>query len=85
MRFNVTSAESGEPHIVDLYANGGFGECSCRDWQCRCHPKLKTDKLVVAYGDLGRNICKHIHAATGYIGQTFVARVQNKTREQLYK
>ena len=84
-RFTVTSAESGEPHIVDLYSHGGRGECSCRDWQCRCQPLLHDNPLIVAYGSLGRNVCKHIHAATTYVGQVVVAKAQGKNRNELYK
>ena len=42
LRFYVTSAsQPGIRHVVDLACNGGSGECSCAQFQFRCHPKLK--------------------------------------------
>lgn len=41
-------------YLVDLLAHDGRGECTCKDWQCRCWPAVKEG---------GKLSCKHLRAA----------------------
>ena len=68
MRWDVESWEKPQqPHLVDLAANGGRGECSCTDWQTRCNPNFKRHgKWIEYWGVKGkpnpeRTMCKHVH------------------------
>lgn len=39
LRYNVKSdSVVGRVHLCDLLANGGLGECSCKDWATRRGP-----------------------------------------------
>lgn len=62
LRYFVTSESNPRArYLVDLLANGGRGECSCRDFCCRCWP-------IVREG--GRATCKHVHACREYFLDT---------------
>lgn len=54
-RYRVHSeARPQNVYLVDLLANKGRGECSCKDWICRCWPRIKQRQ---------RSACKHVTAA----------------------
>lgn len=58
LRYRVHSeARPQNVYLVDLLANGGQGECTCKDWSCRCWP-------IVREG--GKARCKHITAARAH-------------------
>lgn len=40
---------------VDLIANGGAGECSCKDWSTRRGPAIRAGEPV----GTRRTLCKH--------------------------
>jgi len=71
-RFHVVSASSNKPHLVDLLAYAGQGQCSCTDWTTRCRPNQKTKEgRWIDYGIKGmpnpnRTECKHVHVARRY-------------------
>ena len=46
-------------HLVDMNANDGFGECSCKWHVCNVQPKL--DRGVKPFKK-----CRHIKAVIGY-------------------
>ncbi|MFB1500798.1 hypothetical protein [Thiocapsa sp. N5-Cardenillas] len=49
--------------MVDLSANDGFGECSCKRWQCHVWPKIR-DKL--GEPATATTTCAHVRAALGF-------------------
>lgn len=54
-RYRVHSeAKPQNVYLVDLLANDGRGECSCRDWICRAWPIIREG---------GKASCKHVTAA----------------------
>jgi hypothetical protein len=60
MRFHVESwTRPTRPHLVDLLAHGGIGECSCADWQSRRWPLIRD-------GLPGQNRCRHVNAARAH-------------------
>ena len=68
-RYYVFSeSEDNAEHIVDLSANNGNGECSCRDFETRRGPNFhRNGKLIVDYSKDERGkvlpeatYCKHI-------------------------
>jgi hypothetical protein len=72
-RFVVQSESSPtRPHVVDLLAHGGQGECSCVDFSTRCRPNQRAKPgAFIPYGSAGRpnpdrHCCKHIHVARTY-------------------
>ena len=81
--FRVTSADDKDHYTVDVTAFDGKPVCTCRDWQCRCSPKLKTEKVIL-YGSIHRNTCKHIHAVIMYLGKQVAARMAGKKPEDVY-
>jgi hypothetical protein len=46
----------GTPYRVDLTANGGAGQCACKDWNTRRGPALKAGKPM----HTTETACKHI-------------------------
>ncbi len=34
----ASNTKAGRYYLIDLVANGGLGECSCKDWQTRRGP-----------------------------------------------
>ena len=86
LTFFVESEHDGEhPYVVDMAAHGGRGECSCRDWQCRCGPMIKALPKVVLHGQPNRNTCKHVLGVTLFLGKSVVARLNGTTVEELYE
>lgn len=60
MRFHVESWEvPARPHTVDLLSWAGCGECSCKDWQVRRGPLIKSGLREGVF-------CKHVIAARAY-------------------
>ena len=70
LTYHVESAhDRQEPHLVDLLANEGAGECSCMDWQTRRWP------LVRDGADIRSPLieCVHIRAAKRYFMNDIIA------------
>ena len=72
-RFHVESWEHPDrPHVVDLLAHGGQGECSCIDWSTRCRPNQKARPFAfIEYGSKRspnpeRHVCRHVTVARTY-------------------
>lgn len=60
MRFHVESWTTPKrPHLVDLLAHAGVGECSCTDWQTRRWPRIRD-------GETTQTKCRHVLAARAY-------------------
>ena len=75
-RYYVFSeSEDNAEHIVDLSANNGNGECSCRDFETRRGPNFhRNGKLIVDYSKDERGkvnpeatYCKHIAAVRNHL------------------
>lgn len=49
-------------HRVDLIANNGGGECSCKDWQTRRGPALRSGADTLTRSAT----CYHVRAALTY-------------------
>lgn len=63
MRFRVESwSHPQRPHIVDLLANAGRGECSCTDWQTRRGPAIRAG---ASHGK-PETMCRHVKVARTY-------------------
>lgn len=57
MRFRVESwSKPQQPHVVDLLAYEGAGECSCADWSIRRGPAIKAGAIAGIH-------CRHVVAA----------------------
>lgn len=42
LRYFVESrSDPMHPHVVDLSCNDGYGECSCKNWQCNVWPAIR--------------------------------------------
>lgn len=82
LRYYVESWTSPQrPHVVDLGAYGGAGECSCKDWQTRRGPIVKAGAKPGAPGSL----CKHVMAARTHFTNHMLADLSaeiNKHRPQ---
>ena len=68
LRFWVSSADDKDPYLVDMTANKGLPVCACRDFQCRCQPKLDAGEKIKRYGHTNRTICKHVDLALMHVG-----------------
>lgn len=69
MRFHVESwSRENRPHLVDLLAHAGLGECSCKDWQTRAWPRIRD-------GETNGTRCRHITAARDYFLNALLARM----------
>lgn len=92
-RYYVHSvSENNAEHIVDLSANNGNGECSCRDFETRRGPNFhRNGKNIVDYmrDDKGKvdteaTYCKHIQAVRNHLFNSIlpdmVAGAQQKTK-----
>lgn len=63
MRFHVESwSHPQRPHVVDLLAHTGRGECSCTDWQTRRGPAIKAG----ASQGSPEALCRHVKVARVY-------------------
>lgn len=77
MRFTVESwAKAREPHLVDLLAHGGLGECSCMDWQIRRWPAIRDGGIVDTR-------CRHVIAARSYFLDGLLAEMARTPRAAL--
>jgi len=69
LRFRFESDTRPEiAHVVDLASFGGFGECSCEDYQYRILP-------VVMKGGTGMARCKHLVAAREHLASMIISRI----------
>jgi hypothetical protein len=75
-RFTVHSeAEDNAEHVVDMTANKGNGECSCRWFEIKCGPNFHHNGgKIVHYGrdkdgrvNQDATYCKHIDAVRHHI------------------
>ncbi len=74
LRFRFTSDTRPDiAHVVDLGGFGGFGECSCEDFQYRILPVLV--RLEPGTRPDGLKRCKHILAAREHLADQVIARV----------
>lgn len=65
LRYRVQSRSDPEhPHLVDLSSFGGYGQCSCKNWQCRVWPQIR-DKSVRPLEP--KATCAHVRAALGWL------------------
>lgn len=68
LRFRFESDTRKEiAHVVDLAGFGGFGECSCEDFQYRILPLLHRGEAA--------NRCKHLVAAREHLAAQVIARI----------
>jgi len=68
--FHVTSESQADSfYIVDLEARDGYGECSCRDWQTRCSPRIGAGQPFISWPYYERTCCKHVHACFMFLGR----------------
>lgn len=82
--FEVSSADDKDHYTVDMAALDGKPACTCRDYVCRCQPRLTRGEKVILYGSVNRNTCKHIHAVILYLGKQVAARMAGKKPEDIY-
>ena len=66
LRWQVPSDSEIDPHLVDLGAYEGRGECSCMDWRTRHGPHVK----IGAHTE-----CKHVARAERLLGRWVYARL----------
>jgi hypothetical protein len=70
LRFRFESDTRPEiAHVVDLAAFGGFGECSCEDYQYRIL------LVVLKSGTAGVARCKHLVAAREHLAEQVISRI----------
>lgn len=52
-------SDPDQPHLVDIFANGGHGQCMCMAWQTQAWPCIRDG------AKLGnpKATCRHIRAA----------------------
>jgi len=62
MVYSVESDYSPHPYRVDLLANGGIGQCSCRDWETRRSPAIRAGATI----GTPASMCKHVLRARNY-------------------
>lgn len=71
--FHVSSESNDEKfYVVDLEAHRGMAECTCRDWQTRCSPRIKEGKPWSCWPAHERTCCKHAHAALLFLARKVV-------------
>ena len=72
--FHVTSESREEEfYVCDLSLHKGRGQCTCRDWETRCQPRIKEGKMS-EYPQTDRDRCKHIHACVLWLGNEVIRR-----------
>lgn len=70
LRFLVTSENRPDiDHLVDLGEFGGFGECSCEDFEFRILP------VIAEKGTSGLTRCKHLIAARSTLADIVIAKL----------
>ena len=62
MVYSVESDTAPHPYRVDLLANGGIGQCSCRDWETRRSPAIRAGAAI----GTPASMCKHVLRARNY-------------------
>jgi len=62
MVYSVESDYIPHPYRVDLLANGGIGQCSCRDWETRRSPAIRAGATI----GTPVSMCKHVLKARNY-------------------
>jgi len=55
--------DPGNIHLVDMEEYDGYGECSCKYWDCQLGPKLKLGKKPFKR-------CRHIRAVMNHLNDT---------------
>lgn len=83
--FSVTSADDKDHYVVVIASDEFPLVCSCRDWQFRCYPKLRTGEKIKMYGNTNRNVCKHIDAVLKFLAQSAVAMACGKERTDIFE
>lgn len=72
MRFHVESwTKAQRPHVVDLLANDGAGECSCADWATRRGPALRAGAPM----HTPETLCRHVQAAHRFFLRRLLPRM----------
>lgn len=70
LRYHVESrSDPKTPHLVDLSRWNGYGQCSCKFWQCQVWPIVR-DKTSPPL--MKASTCPHIRAALFYLLQATV-------------
>lgn len=73
--FHVLSESKEEEfYVVDLGLFKGRGQCTCRDWETRCQPRLKQGLPQNEYPHPERDRCKHVHACVLWLGNMLIRR-----------
>lgn len=73
--FHVPSESKEEEfYVVDLASHKGRGQCTCRDWETRCQPRLKQGLPPNEYPHPERDRCKHVHACVLLLGNMLIRR-----------
>jgi len=73
--YHVSSeSKEDEIYVVDLALFQGRGQCTCRDWETRCQPRLKQGLPPNEYPHPERDRCKHIHSCVLWLGNMLILR-----------
>lgn len=67
----LSESRPGRTYRVDLLANGGAGQCSCKDWATRRWPAIKAGKQAGTRATL----CRHGIKARRYFLNGLLARM----------
>lgn len=79
--YTARSDTLGQPdYRIELEANGGTGECACKDFLCRCTINIRDGAL-----DLHDRTCKHIRRALIYHALRDVQRRVEQEKERRFK
>ena len=78
MRFRVESwSNPQKPHLVDLLARKGFGECSCTDWVTRRAVNARNGAPM----GTDETMCRHVKVARLYfLNKLLVKMAQDANR-----
>jgi hypothetical protein len=61
LRYHVESrSDPKHPHMVDLSCFDGFGQCSCKRWQCDIWPVIRDGE---GRKHTKQTTCAHVRAA----------------------
>lgn len=73
--FHVSSESKQEEfYVCDLALHKGRGQCTCRDWETRCQPRLNQGFAPSDYPNADRDRCKHIHSCVIWLGNEVIRR-----------
>lgn len=81
--FKVESrSRPDQEHTVDISAHKGYGQCSCKNWDCKVWPVVRDQtarRLTKAA------TCAHVRAVLGYIlRKTHRSLIEQHATEELW-